>query len=147
MKMKTSAASAIVLSSLVLSACVRADDQSSACIEPEPGMVLREGVYEKYDDPNIVAREEPCKPVVKPVAKPVVPNDGNPSWIVPFIEVDDEEGNESSLEDNGDNSEEDHHHEEDESEDEKHGDHYAVHHEYDREKSRLRFLNVWKNLD
>ena len=45
-----------------VSACVSA----SACKEPEAPFVLPEGVYEKYDDPNIVAREA-CLPQVRPV--------------------------------------------------------------------------------
>lgn len=51
----------------LLAAC---EPRTSPCVELNPPFVLPEGVYEKYDDPNILAREN-CKPTIFVVA-PVV---------------------------------------------------------------------------
>ena len=50
-----------LLSISALSACAVPDD----CLEPEAPFVLPEGVYEKYGDPNIVAREACTAPPVR----------------------------------------------------------------------------------
>lgn len=109
-----------LLSLTALAACVSPDD----CQEPEAPFVLREGVYEKYDDPVILAREaclDPGAPVKKlfasggsggltPFGKAgVVPDDRGPGGeIIEEPEEDLSTPDDKSEHDNSDHDDSDH---------------------------------------